>query len=295
MGPRMGISGRARWREWFAVSAAACLLLAGPSSAAEWGSRVAASVEALKSASAPAKGRVSTMALESQPGYLVLDVHQDPLGDPVNEATPGQPASMTPELVRSVMAVEEDDPATPEDERSVLLLGALTTPGQPTNLTDRATVALDTNGDLIDDFVTLSPAPQFEPEPSTFETPILRVTGSQQIDTGEWAVWLRTAEGYAAALDAWALGLTSVRFAMELVDPAGNYDWSPDDYVGELVSLPQPPAPARLPPPSAPSAPSACPTLPARVGRQLAVGWRHPGALPGLDHWPGVHPSRTTR
>lgn len=262
MGPRMGKSGRARCRGWLAVSASACLLLAGPSSAAgtspsgdasttEWGS-AAASVEALEAAAEPAEGRLTSMALQSQPGYLVWDEHPDPLGDPVNDSTPGQPAVMTPELVGSVMATPDDDPATSDDERALLLFLASTTPGQPTNAADHAVVALDTNGDLLDDYVTYSPDPPFGLEPMPYETPVLRVAGSQQTDTGERAVWLRYADRYGVALDAWALGLTSVRFAMELEDQAGNYDWSPDDYAGESVSLPQPPPP----PPPAPVLPS---------------------------------------
>ena len=206
------------------------------------------------------------MALQSQPDYLVWDEHQDPLGDAVNDATPGQPAVMTPELVEAVMATPDDDPATSGDERSLLLFLASTTPGQPTNSTDTAIVALDTNGDLFDDYVIYSPSPPFGLEPMPYEIPIFRVSGSHETDTGERAVWLRYADGYGMALDAWGLGLLSVRFAMELQDQASDYDWAPDDYVDALVALPQPPPP---PPP-----PVVLPSPPASV-----VSWPSDGAI----------------
>ena len=262
------------WRVWLAASVSGCMLFVGPTGAAtaapsdgvllgQWSSHAPASVEALKVAVPPQEGGLSTLALQTQSGYLVWDLHPDPLGDPVNDATPGQPAVMTPELVESLMAVTDDDPATSADERSLLLFMASTTPDQPTNAADLAVVALDTNGDLLDDYVTYSPDPPFALEPMPYETPVLRVSGSQETDTGESAVWLRHSDAYSVALDAWALGLTSVRFAIELEDNSSNYDWAPDDYVGAPVALPQPPPP-----------PVALPSPPESV-----VSWPSHGAI----------------
>jgi hypothetical protein len=208
-------------------------------------------MEAAQASRLPERVPRTPSPLAAVPGYLVWDEHGDPVGDSANDATPGTPTAMTPELVGSVMAVPDDDPSTSDDDRSLLLFTALTTDGQPTNATDDAVVALDTNGDVIDDFVTYSPDIPFGLQPMPYETPVYRVVGTTQEATGASATWLRFADGYGVALDAWDLGLTSVRFAVQLADPESNYDWSPDDYVGALVALPQPPpAPAPVPPSS---------------------------------------------
>ena len=227
----------------------------------------------------PVRGTDATTTAE--PGFVIWDAHTDALDDAANDATPGLPVTMTPELVGSVMAVPEDDATTLEDERSLLLFWAATTPDQPTDGEDLAVVVLDTNGDLVDDLVTYSPEPPFGADPMPYETPVLRVSGSSEEPTGQWAVWLRYADGYAVGFDAWALGLKDARFAMELADPSGNYDWAPDDYTGPLLALPQKP----VPPPVAPSPPQSVVSWPSDAAIEVLFGGSASAGSSPITHY----------
>jgi hypothetical protein len=161
-------------------------------------------------------------------GYLVWDEHVDAVGD----------TAKAPELASSVMAVPVDDPATTYDDSSVLLFAAAVTP--LTNDSDWAFVALDINGDLTDDYYLQTPNVLMVAD-ENYTTEIGRFDGANWIGTGQPAVWQRVADGYVAGLDWRRLGLTFARFAFGLSDQADALnDWAPDDYVGQLVGLPQP-------------------------------------------------------
>lgn len=216
---------------------------------------------------------LETLSLPS--GFLVWDEHSDVLGDARNDTSPGLP--MEPELVGSVMAVMADDPGTSEDESSDLLFLAVTS-SQPV-ATDQALVVLDVNGDNQDDYVTYSADGAAPGE--GWETPIYSIAGATETDTGLRAGWLFDEGSYFATFDWRALGVTSARFTIQLMDVAETYDWSPDDYVGALIALPAkptpPPAAPPPPPPPAQFAPSPPTAVSAVAGdASVLVTWAAP-------------------
>ncbi len=108
-------------------------------------------------------------------------------------------------------------------------------------------LALDTNGDDVDDYVMDNWEVDGVLRSPT--TPIFRVEGTTLVDTGQTAVW-RSSAGHWIVLDWRALGLTSVRFALYVQNtaPGSPHDWIPDSYDGgSMVTLPFPPsAPANV-------------------------------------------------
>lgn len=156
-------------------------------------------------------------------------------------------AQNVPELWNVAMGVPHDDPTTSFDDTAMLVVAAQTGgfPAGPTVAGDYAVLALDATGDNVDDFVSFTPDEPLDLD-SVYVSAVWRDQGAGGlVDTGYSAAWMRREGGYMALLDWQAIGLRSVRVAFMLSDGSGltdHYDWAPDDYTGELRTLPVPPS-----------------------------------------------------
>ena len=156
-------------------------------------------------------------------------------------------AQNVPELWNVAMGVPHDDPTTSFDDTAMLVVAAQTggIPPGPTVAGDYSVLALDTTGDNVDDFVAFTPDEPLDLD-AAYVSAIWRDQGTGGlVDSGYSAAWMRREGGYMALLDWRALGLESVRVAFMLSDGSGltdHYDWAPDDYTGELRTLPVPPS-----------------------------------------------------
>lgn len=174
-----------------------------------------------------------SLRAQATPEFLVEDVWTDPADDSV----------VVPNLIEAAMLVHGDDLATPDDEQALLAFVA-TTSGD-TVASHRVGVGLDVNGDLDDDVVMDSPAGDMELDTPVFSTVLVRDEGDTFTDTEMDVVWVRQVDGYLALFDWKSLGLPQARFVFYLDDGTeANYDYAPDDYSDELITMPyQPSAP----------------------------------------------------
>lgn len=225
-------------RRLVATAAAAALVVgaaAGAAPAAPSTDRDAL-VAAAKQLARTITHRGGALQVQATPEFLVADGWEDPADDALN----------VPNLIDAAMLVHGDDLATPEDEQALLAFVA-TTSG-PTVETDRVGVSLDVDGDLVDDVIMDSPdATSLVLDEPAFTEISARMEDGSYVGTGMEVVWLRSADSYLALLDWKELGLTQARFVFYLddaTDEADHYDYAPDDYTGELITLPhQPSAP----------------------------------------------------
>ena len=179
-------------------------------------------------------------------------------------------AQNVPELTNVAMGVPRDDPSTTFDDSAMLVVAAQTggIPPATTVAEDDVGLALDTNGDYVDDYWM----PAFDPPLELGAIYVSDIWGNDGAgtwrDTGYSAAWMRRESGYMALLDWRDLGLESVRVAFMLGDGsdlADHFDWAPDDYTGALRTLPVPP--------SEPLGVTAQPGL----GTSVTVSWQAPG------------------
>ena len=203
--------------------------------------------------------QAGVVALENEPTvatalFAFMDRYPDSPESYIRDSSASQThmdsaddAQNVPELWNVAMGVPRDDPTTSFDDTATLVVAAQTGgfPPGPTVAGDYAVLALDATGDNVDDFVSFTPDEPLDLD-AVYVSAVWRDQGAGGlVDTGYSAAWMRREGGYMALLDWQALGLRSVRVAFMLSDGSGltdHYDWAPDDYTGELRTLPVPPS-----------------------------------------------------